>query len=105
MLPKRQPPAQTPLANLGIVGALAFFLILCLRGVLLWVVIPATAVLRLISLPYHFLRDMPFIGLRQTLAWADANLVALLTLGRLTRFVRWSRVSEVQHRGRLIDLV
>jgi hypothetical protein len=50
------------------------------------------------------MRGKPYVGLAQTIGWADLNLIALLTLRRLTPFVGWSQASKVKHRVNLVDL-
>ncbi len=78
------------------------FLMLLVRGVLLWLVIPASAVWWLLAAPIRRLRGKRLVGLGQTIGWADLNLIAVLTLGR-SPFVPWSRVLEVEHRVGLAD--
>lgn len=76
---------------------------LLVRGVLLWVVIPASVIWWLIAIPVNALMRKPYVSLGQTIGWADLNLMALLTLGRLNPFVSWSNASKVEHRVSLID--
>jgi len=85
--------------------SLGILLMLVVRGVLLWVVIPLSDVWWLLTEPARVANGKPHVGLAETIGWANLNLVAVLTLGRLTPFTSWSRVSEVEHRISLIDPV
>ncbi len=76
---------------------------LLVRGALLWIVVPVSAGWWLIAIPIGAMRGKPYVGLPQTIGWADLNLIALLTLGRLTPFVGWSQASKVDHRVTLVD--
>jgi len=91
----KQPPNR--LRFIGLV------LMLLVRGVLLWVVIPASAIWWLTAIPVNALMRKQYISLGQTIGWADLNLMALLNLGRLNPFVSWSKASNVEHRVSLID--
>jgi hypothetical protein len=77
---------------------------LLVRGVLSWIVVPVSAGWWLIAIPIGAMRGKPYVGLAQTIGWADLNLIALLTLRRLTPFVGWSQASKVKHRVNLVDL-
>jgi hypothetical protein len=76
---------------------------LLVRGVLLWVVIPASAIWWLIAITVNALMRRPYVSVGQAIGWADFNLMALLTLGRLNPFVSWSKASKVEHRVSLLD--
>jgi len=80
-----------------------FLLLLFARGILLWIVVPLSAVWWLLTMPVRQVRRKAHVSLAQTIGWADLNLIAALTLGRAARFVGWSRASEVQHRVSWID--
>jgi len=85
---------------LSIIGAI---LLLLVRGVLLWVVVPVASGWWLIAIPFDAMRRRSRVGFSQAIGWADLNLIATLTLGRMTPFVRWSEASKVEHRISLID--
>ena len=90
--------AKSTLSQIGLL------LMLLVRGVLMWIVVPVSAGWWLIAIPIGAMRGKPYVGLPQTIGWADLNLIALLTLRRLTPFVGWSQASKVQHRLNLVDL-
>jgi hypothetical protein len=81
----------------------ALILMLLVRGVLLWIVVPISVAWWLIGLPINALTRRPLVGLSQAIGWADLNLIALLTLGHQTPFVSWSQASKVTHRVGWLD--
>jgi hypothetical protein len=88
------------------VSGLAF---LFLRGFLLWILVPVTALAWLLIWPYWYSRK---VGCAQLIGWADVNLAAALqrTVFRpLVRsplaFVAISAAPEVTHRVLFIDPV
>jgi hypothetical protein len=92
----------------------AILLVLVLRGLALWVVIPVVFVLWLLLAPVRWLvhgRNRP--RLRQYVTWADMTLVASLERGPLRPLVRdrekfpaWPRArAEPPYRVNLADLL
>jgi len=93
--------------------AVAFGIVLVVRGLVLWVLIPVTLVLWVALTPARWLvhrRDRP--RLRQYVTWADMTLVASLECGPLRplvsrpeRFPRWPRQrAEPPYRVGISDL-
>jgi len=82
-------------------------LLVLVRGILLWVVVPLGAAVWLIFWPYwHFKK----IGVRQLLGWVDLNLVAALqrSIFRPVCFnplsmINWRDIGEVTHRVTILD--
>jgi len=86
-----------------------FFLLLVIRGVLLWIVIPVAALAWFVRLPFALVRRRR-VTIGQMLGWADLNLMASLeasTLRPITRersaFVPWRDAPTVSHRVSLLD--
>lgn len=75
----------------AILLAVGTFLLLLLRGVLLWIVMPLTIVSWLLLLPLRIIRTsqghVAFPSLGAYLAWSDALLVAALTRTVLRPFL------------------
>lgn len=82
---------------------IGLLLILLVRGVLLWIVVPISIAWWLVATPIDAVTGRRHVRLAQTIGWADLNLIALLTLGRMTPFVSWSQASKVEHRVSLVD--
>jgi hypothetical protein len=87
----------------------AFFLLLVVRGLLLWIVLPVAALAWFVRLPYALLRRRR-VSIGQTLGWADLNLIACLEASLLrpimrerSSFVRWHDAASVSHRPSLLD--
>jgi hypothetical protein len=91
-------------------NGIALVLLLIVRGLLLWIVLPVAALAWLVRLPYAFVRRRP-VSIGQTLGWADLNLIASLERSLLrplarehSSFVRWHDAATVSHRPSLFDL-
>jgi hypothetical protein len=85
-------------------------LLLWIRGLLLWILLPVATLLWLLRWPYTVLRRRP-LKLGAVLGWADLNLVVILKLSILrsfklgpARFIPWREVAAVDHRPNLLDL-
>jgi glycerol-3-phosphate acyltransferase PlsY len=83
------------------------FLLLLVRGVLLWLIIPFAVICWLLSWPWLQDRD---IMLAHILGWLDLNLIAALTHSLLLPLVRRAapfqplrEMGEVTHRIRGVD--
>ncbi len=81
--------------------------ILLVRGVALWFVIPIGALCWMVASPVMRRRG---VGLGQLLGWLDLNLIALIERGLLKPLIRmpsaWTPIAElpnVTHRVRLFD--
>jgi hypothetical protein len=98
----RVEPAPRP----GIVGSV---LLLVLRGVLLWVVVPLTFVVWLLAIAWTIPRH---ISLGHMLGWVDINFTMILIRGPLRPFFReapmdWIPLRDmagVRHRIQFFDL-
>jgi len=84
------------------------FVLLLVRGLLLWLVVPVAACVWLI-LAVHLRRR---VGLGQFIGWVDLNLIACLERGALRLFfptpakwIPWSELAHVTHRLRWRDPV
>ena len=82
--------------------------LLCLRGVLLWVVVPLGSLAWLAGWPAWHRRR---VKLAQFLGWLDLNLIAVLERSLLRPFVKdplarvpLARAHEVTHRISSMDL-
>lgn len=100
---KRDTSADSSRQQPSILVQIALLIMLLVRGVLLWIVVPVAAVWWLIAIPVDAIVRKPYVGLGQTIGWADLNLIALLTLGHSAPFVSWSQASKVKHRVSIID--
>lgn len=103
MADNRKPSAESTSGAKHILPEIGLLLILLARGVLLWIVVPISVGWWLVATPIDALSGRPHVRLAQTIGWADLNLIALLTLGRMTPFVSWSQASKVDHRVSLVD--
>ena len=88
-------------------GLITGFLLLCIRGVLLWIVVPVGV---LLWVPWR-LFSRKRSGLGRFLGWLDLNLIAAIEHTILRPFVSkplpWTPTREipaVSHRLRIIDL-
>jgi hypothetical protein len=99
----REPSAESASGAKHTLPQIGLLLILLVRGVLLWIVVPISIGWWLLATPIDALTGRPHVRLAQTIGWADLNLIALLTLGRLVPFVSWSQASKVEHRVSLVD--
>lgn len=87
-----------------------FFLMLCVRGLALWIVWPVAFVVWVVRIPVGVARHR-HLRLRQVAGWFDTNLIALLESSLLrpffptpTRFVPWARVAEIARGPSMHDL-
>ena len=88
-------------------GLITGLVMLCVRGVLLWLVIPLTVLAWILGLPFWRKQGAT---IEQLIGWADLNLIACLQRGPLRLSVRnplhWTPVSEVSrvdHRVSFVD--
>jgi hypothetical protein len=86
------------------------FLLLCIRGVLLWIVWPVAAAIWLGRLPFDLVRRRR-VRLWQVAGWSGANLIATLerTLLRSffderSAFMPWREVRNITERLTFRDL-
>ena len=91
--------------------ALSPLMILVLRGVLLWLVIPVTVVAWVVTYPVAVLLGKG-VRLPQVLGWADLNLIAALQrllparqVEARVAFVGWQQIGSVTHRIGFADPV
>ena len=84
-------------------------LLLLVRGVLLWLVVPVAAISWLLLWPVMKRRD---VSLGSFIGWADLNLMAALERGLFGPFVKeplgwtpWREMRDVTHRVRFGDPV
>lgn len=91
---------------------LGLFLLLLIRGLLLWIALPLAMLMWMLRGPYAVIRRRP-LKLGAMLGWVDLNLVAILTRSMLRpfaldhgRFIPWGEVAAVDHRPNrnLVDL-
>jgi hypothetical protein len=93
----------------NVLAAAAALLFLCLRGILLWLVIPIACCVWLVILVARLILSKPYLALGKIVGWADLNLSAVLgqvllrPLGHRLPFTPWSQVNQVSHRVRLAD--
>lgn len=91
------------------IEAIALFVLLVVRGWLLWLAIPIAFLGWLVMSPIRVVMGKPHIGLGKLIGWADMNLTAAIgkvlirPFGRKSDFTPWSRVSSVEHRVSIID--
>ncbi len=89
--------------------AVGGFVVLLVRGVLLWVLVPVVSVAWVLSFPLARLLGHR-VALGQALGWADLNMTALLQRGLPTAvlskrlpFVPWREMGQVSHRIQMLD--
>ena len=109
VVPRRLEAANIP--EVGVRGALYALLVLTLRGILLWIVLPATCLLWIMTAPFRLLmKSDSRPALRQYLSWADEVLIAilertlLLPLRVLAPWPRWPRQRDTTQAPSLLDL-
>jgi hypothetical protein len=89
--------------------AIALLVLLVVRGLLLWLVIPIAFLGWLVMLPIRLALRKPYITPGKLIGWADMNLSAAIgqvlvrPFGRRSDFTPWSRVLSVEHRVSIID--
>ncbi len=89
--------------------AIALFVLLVVRGWLLWLVIPIAFLGWLVMSPIRLTLGKPYITTGKLIGWADMNLSAAIgqvlvrPFGRRSDFTPWSRVLSVEHRVSIID--
>lgn len=87
---------------------IALFVLLLIRGWLLWLVIPATFLGWLVMSPIRLILRKPFITPGKLISWADMNLTAAIgwvlvrPFGPRGDFTPWSKVLSVEHRVSII---
>ncbi len=89
--------------------AVAVFLLLCIRGVLLWIALPFAFLVWLVRLPYGVLSRRR-AGLGAVAGWFDLNLIAAIERSLLApiatttqEFVPWRNLAHVEHRVHWTD--
>jgi len=89
---------------------LGFFLLLLIRGHLLWIALPLATLMWLLRGPYAVVLRRP-LKLGAMLGWVDLNLIAILARSILRpfaleprRFIPWKDVTAVDHRPNHLDL-
>ena len=81
----------------------ALFLFLCVRGILLWLVIPIAFCAWLVMLLSRPMSRQPHLALGKVVGWADLNLSAAISqallrpLGHGIPFAPWADVDKVKH--------
>ncbi len=89
--------------------AITRFVLLVVRGWLLWLVMPIAFLVWLVMSPIRLTLPKPYITPRKLIGWADMNLCAVIgqvlvrPFGRRSDFTPWSRVLSVEHRVSIID--
>jgi len=89
--------------------AIALFVLLVVRGWLLWLVIPIAFLGWLVMSSIRMTLGKPYITPGKLIGWADMNLTAAIgqvlarPFGRRSDFTPWSRVLSVGHRVSIID--
>ena len=89
--------------------AIALFVLLVVRGWLLWLVIPLAFLGWLVMSPIRVMLSKPYIALGKLIGWVDMNLTAAIgevlvrPFGRRSDFTPWSRVLSIEHRVSIID--
>ena len=92
-----------------VLEAAVLFSFLCIRGILLWLVIPIACVAWLVLLFLRPIFRQPYLKLGKVIGWADLNLSATIAqpllrpLGRRIAFTPWADVDKVKHRVDLAD--
>jgi len=85
------------------------FVFFCVRGILLWILIPSAICLWLVVLPGRAVFRRSYLRVGQVIGWADLNVSAVLAqillrpVGGSVAFVPWSQIDAVKHRVSWID--
>jgi len=93
----------------GGLEAIAWFVLLAVRGLLLWLVVPLALLLWLLLTPMRAILHRSFISPGKVIGWADLNLTAAVghilirPFGRPVGFTPWSGMASVDHRVSVID--
>jgi len=93
----------------GGLEAIAWFVLLAVRGLLLWLVVPLAFLLWLLLTPMRAILHRSFVAPGKVIGWADLNLIGLVgrllirPFGRPVGFTPWSDVALVDHRVSLVD--
>jgi len=94
---------------IGGLEAIAWFMLLAVRGLLLWLVVPLAFLLWLLLTPIRALRHRSFVSPSKVIGWADLNLIAVVgqilirPFGRPVGFTPWSEMASVDHHVSVID--
>jgi hypothetical protein len=102
-------PAETGDVSGSKSEAIAGFVLLLVRGLLLWLVIPLAFISWLLLAPARALLGRPYVAPGKVIGWADLNLIAAIgqllvrPFGRRVDFTPWSELMSVDHRVSLID--
>ena len=89
--------------------AIALFVLLVVRGWLLWLVIPITFLVWLVMSSIRLTLRKPYITPGKLIGWADMNLTAAIgqmlvrPFGQRSDFTPWSKVLSVEHRVSIVD--
>jgi hypothetical protein len=93
----------------GVRDALAVFLLVCIRGLLLWIALPLAFLVWLVRLPYGVLTRRR-AGFGAVAGWFDLNLIAAIERSLLApiattrqEFVPWRDLADVEHRVHWTD--
>jgi hypothetical protein len=83
--------------------------LLAVRGLLLWLVVPLAFLLWLLLTPLRAILRRSFVAPGKVIGWADLNLTAAIgqilirPFGRPVGFTAWSDMALVDHRVSVID--
>jgi len=89
--------------------AVAWFVLLAVRGLLLWLVVPLAFMLWLLLTPMRAILHRSFVAPGKVIGWADLNLTAVVgqilirPFDRTVGFTPWSGMALVDHRVSVID--
>jgi hypothetical protein len=107
---KEQLESHPDARPVGRVEAVAWIALLCVRGVLLWLVVPLAFCFWLLLLtPVRAILRRKYLSVGQVIGWFDLNLIAAIAqilirpFGRQVPFTPWLAMSSVEHRVSLID--
>ena len=90
-------------------NAIAILLLLGVRGVLLWPVVPLAFCLWILLLLPRAVFGSSYVSPGKVIAWADLNLTAaiglllLRPLGKDVHFTPWSALETIEHRVSIVD--
>jgi hypothetical protein len=88
---------------------MAILLLFCVRGVLLWLVVPLAFCLWILLLLPRAVFGRTYVSPGKVIAFADLNLSAaiglllLRPLGKDVPFTSWSELETIEHRVRIVD--